>query len=635
MSAPPRPDPTALADAFAHQVGRWAVARGVDAAGVDAVREAARAVSTATRDGHVCVGLAELAHSAGERLSPAVWRERLLGSGLVGTPAAPGACPLVLDDGNRLYLHRYFDLERRLARRLHAAADAVPAPIEPAALPALRAAAGTAGDVVDQQAVAAALALLRRLLVLGGGPGTGKTSTVVRLLAALLAQQPDARIALAAPTGKAAARMAQALAERAAGVPADVHERLPTRASTVHRLLVARGGGHGFVHGVHRPLPIDLLVVDEASMLDLALATRLLEAVPLAARIVLLGDKDQLAAVEAGAVFAELAATTTIGADAATALAAALDVAPDTLAAAVPVAPAATAVDPINPLIDSVVWFRRNHRFAADSGIGRLAAAVRDGAADAVRATLRPDADGALTWLDDASQTLGAAAWAALIDGHAPYLEQVRRQPEDVAAAMAAFMRFGLLCALQQGPRGVAALNTRVEAVARRRLAGTGPAATTAWDGLEPGADPWYVGRPVMVLRNDPVLQLFNGDVGLTLPHAAGALAVWFAAPDGGWRAVPPWRLPPHQAAYATTVHKAQGSEFDAVLVLLPALDSRVLTRELLYTAVTRARRHVTLVGSAAVIDAAVATPTRRIGGLRARLAEAAAEAAEAGIPPR
>jgi exodeoxyribonuclease V alpha subunit len=211
-----------------------------------------------------------------------------------------------------------------------------------------------------------------------------------------------------------------------------------------------------------------------------------------------------------------------------------------------------------------------------------------------------------------------------VIDGHAPYLEQVRRQPDDVSAAMAAFTRFGLLCALQQGPRGVGALNRRLEVVARSRIAGTSPAATAEGASPDAGADPWYVGRPVMVLRNDPVLQLFNGDVGLALPDAAGVLAVWFAAPSGGWRSVPPWRLPPHQAAFATTVHKAQGSEFDAVMVLLPALASRVLTRELLYTAVTRARRRVMVVGGATVIDAAVATPTRRVGGLRARLAEAA-----------
>jgi exodeoxyribonuclease V alpha subunit len=279
-----------------------------------------------------------------------------------------------------------------------------------------------------------------------------------------------------------------------------------------------------------------------------------------------------------------------------------------------------------------VVWFHRNHRFGADSGIGRLAAAVRDGDPGTVRALLQPGVSGELVWIDDAAPRLGEAAWRAAIDGHAPYLDQVRRDPHDIDAAGAAFARFGLLCALQQGPRGVAALNVRLERLARvgsgaPTASGVDDAATpiaVETDGIEaPGGDPWYAGRPVMVLRNEPVLQLFNGDIGLALPADDGRLAVWFAGPDGRWRPVAPWRLPPHQTAFATTVHKAQGSEYDRVLVLLPGHDSRVATRELLYTALTRARRQVVLVAAAGVIDSAVATPTRRAGGLASRLLEA------------
>jgi exodeoxyribonuclease V alpha subunit len=194
----------------------------------------------------------------------------------------------------------------------------------------------------------------------------------------------------------------------------------------------------------------------------------------------------------------------------------------------------------------------------------------------------------------------------------------VARDPADPAAIAAAFDRFRVLCALRDGPRGVQAVNRWMDTQARQRLASL----NAAFD-ADAGPD-WPLGRPVMVLRNDPLLRLANGDIGFVLPAADGRIAVHFAAPDGGFRALPPQRLPPVETAYATTVHKAQGSEFDAVLLLLPARPSRVLTRELLYTAVTRARERVTVAGPAARIAEAVATPTRRASGLLDRLREAA-----------
>ena len=567
-------------------------------------------------------------------------RRALLGSGLVGTPEAPGAMPLVLDADGRLYLHRYFDHERRLAARLMAAAAAPPEGVDPATRARLDewfapAASGAIGALdatrrVDWQQVAAALALRGRLTVISGGPGTGKTTTVVNLLACLIAQQPGCRIALAAPTGKAAARLTEAIRQRAGHLPAAVLAQLPAGSSTIHRLLGVTPGPGGFVHHARNPLPIDALVIDEASMLDLALATKLFDAVPLGARIVLLGDKDQLAAVEAGAVFSELCADPSLSEACRIDLAALCGIDPARLVAPPPARP--------SPLRDSAVWFTQNYRFGADSGIGRLAAAVNAARGrDAIDALRGLAADGSVRWLDDTGAAPGAATFEALHEGFTAYLDSVRRNPSDVVAISTAFAAFRVLCAVRDGPRGVTAINERMTRQARD--------ATASLRGADGGdaRSPWFVGRPVMVLRNDPVLKLFNGDIGIALPvaaaaaagsagsahptglaDAAGELRVFFADADadGGFRAIAPARLPAHETAFAMTVHKAQGSEFDAVLVLLPQRRSRVVTRELLYTAVTRARRRVLLCGGEDMLAAAIASPTRRRSGLIARMRE-------------
>ena len=605
----------ALADAFARHVERWALATGAADSATRAAASAARAVSLALSEGHVCVRLQSLATHAAQRDAPAdaaAWRSALLASGVVAGVDAPGALPLVLDDEGRLYLHRYFDYERRLAWRLLQAARQTPA-IDAATrarlqqrLAALFADDGSApGRTVDWQQIAAALALRGRLTVISGGPGTGKTTTVVKLLACLIEENADCRIALAAPTGKAAARMTEAIRQRAAQLPEALRCRLPAEASTIHRLLGVTPAAGGFVHHAGNPLAIDALVIDEASMLDLALATRLLEAVPENARIVLLGDKDQLAAVESGAVFAELSADPTLSGACRDDLAALCGTPAEHIAAPPPRQASA--------LGDTTVWFTRNFRFTSDSRIGRLAAAVNAGAADEAVAALRgAEGDAGVRWLDDASPALSATLLECIAEGCAPFIAALQNDAHDVAAAHAAFARFRVLCAVREGPRGVAAVNAEMTHRVRQRLG--------ALD-REPRS-PWYPGRPVLVLRNDPLLRLFNGDVGIALPTAEGALMVFFPQPDGGFRAIAPLRLPAHETAFALTVHKAQGSEFDDVLVMLPAHGSRVLTRELLYTAVTRARRSVTLCAGAAVLKATIETATRRHSGLLARLAE-------------
>ena len=624
-AAPSERDEHWLAEGFARHAARWAAAQGAGAAQVAAVAHAAAALSAAVSDGHVCLVLASLAvditgDEAAPRLDIAGWRTALLGSGIVGTPAAPGALPLILDDEDRLYLHRYFDFERRLARRLvqarHAGAR------EGADSPALRAqladlfAANAArlGGAADWQQLAAALALRGRLTVISGGPGTGKTTTVVNLLACLLTLAPDCRIALAAPTGKAAARMTDAIRQRAQHLPDALRERMPAESSTVHRLLGVTPDG--FRHHAGNPLAIDALVVDEASMLDLALATRLLEAVPPGARIILLGDKDQLAAVESGAVFAELSVDPSLTPGCVRELAA-LTGTP--AAAIVPPAPARPSA-----LQDCAVWFTQTYRFSVDSGVGRLAHYVNTGRARAAADWLREGVDADVRWLDAAAPaTVDADALAAMDAGYAAWREAVAADARDVAAITEAFGRFRVLCALRDGPRGVAAVNLAMTRRMRAALAPTGlPGTGLAMEG--PGASPWFAGRPVLVLANDYVLRLFNGDIGIALPGADGELLVHFpdATAPGGFRAIAPVRLPRHETAFAMTVHKSQGSEFDGVLVMLPQQRSRVLTRELLYTAITRARRGVALVAEQPVLEQAIATPTSRHSGLLARLAE-------------
>jgi len=623
-------DDHGLAEGFARHAARWAAAAGADAAGVAAIACAAAALSRAVSEGHVCLVLGSLAADTANdedgrpRLDIAGWRARLLASGIVGTPDAPGVLPLILDDDDRLYLHRYFDFERRLARRLVQARHA--GVREAAASAALRAqlaelfAANAArlGGAADWQQLAAALALRGRLTVISGGPGTGKTTTVVNLLACLLALDPGCRIALAAPTGKAAARMTDAIRQGAQHLPAALRDRMPAESSTVHRLLGVTPDG--FAHDASSPLAIDALVVDEASMLDLALATRLLDAVPPAARIILLGDKDQLAAVESGAVFAELSVDPTLTPGCVNELAALTGTPAAAIAPPPPVRPSA--------LQDCAVWFTQTYRFSVDSGVGRLAHDVNAGRSRAAADWLRAGTDPDVRWLDalDPAGGRASADAAALVDmdaGYAPWRETLVADPGNVAAITEAFGRFRVLCALRDGPRGVTALNAAMTRRFRAALAPTGLAGTGAV--LEvPGASPWFAGRPVLVLANDYVLRLFNGDIGIALPDAHGDLLVHFpdASAPGGFRAIAPLRLPRHETAFAMTVHKSQGSEFDAVLVMLPQQRSRVLTRELLYTAITRARRGVALVADPAVLEQAIATPTVRHSGLLARLAE-------------
>ncbi|HIH2751171.1 AAA family ATPase [Burkholderia aenigmatica] len=735
----------ALAEGFARRIGDLSRRAGAPAVAARWAARAAFATSRATAGGHVCVALGALAQRYEAPLDEV--RTALAASGVVafGTLARGDERPLIVDRHDHLYLSRYFDYERRLADALVAQAG-VAAPDEGLAPDRLRDSLaryfGPATGEVDWQRVAAIVALTGRVTIVSGGPGTGKTTTVVGVLACLLDAHPGLRVALAAPTGKAAQRMQEALHARAGDLPPELAARLPDTSYTLHRLL-GGGGAAGFRHHRDNPLPYDLIVVDEASMIDVALAAHLLDALAPGARLVLLGDKDQLAAVEAGAVFAELSARPAFTAAARTRIARALGIDEAAFVAALPVpdeaataavpaahpvsaaarapappsAPAAAAtrkpasrrkaderqaslfddepqadevapthvaplpaaaqertdaseaggageapawievdelawldaveLPPLDagdvalasvtsispdetaaasatptstpaPLADCVVWLERNYRFGLDSPIGRLSLAIRSGDVQAALDALPVDDSAAASFHDDAGESLASSTVERLARRFGAYLDALRdtlaAPVPDPLPLFDALNRFRILCATRSGLRGAEHVNALVAAHVRH----------AARVPLAVGAH-WFTGRPIMVTRNDYALGLFNGDIGIALPDAHGVLRVWFRRADGTARAVSPAALPPHETAFALTVHKSQGSEFDEAALVLPASFGRVLTRELVYTAVTRARTRVQVIGPRRVLAQAVATRTQRDSGLAARVDEALA----------
>lgn len=570
---------------------------------------AAALVSRATGEGAVCLDLQAqggraLPMGAGAKAAaacpePGRWRRMLLESGVVGEPGE--FRPLVLDADNRLYLYRYWEYEQILAAAVGAKASAVFPEFDP---PRLRASLDRlfphrVESPVDWQRVAAVVAVLKALCIISGGPGSGKTTTVARLLALLLEQgpTPNLRIQLAAPTGKAAARISASIrtARQELDCPAAVKEAIPAQATTLHRLLGTLPGSPYFRHDAQNPLAVDVVVVDEASMVDLALMAKLVQAMPPAARLILVGDKDQLASVEAGAVLADLCGRTAehrfsreFGATLSAACGENLQ----------------RWCDPNQQrsgLADCIVALRHNYRFAEGSAIGRLSRAVNAGDAAAAAGLLRTPPDASVCWQPlPAPGEFEQRLSERFREGYRDYLSA-----ESPAEALKALGRFTVLTPFNRGPYGVNALNRLAESSLER----------SGW--IDP-SDRWYTRRPLLITRNDHEMGLFNGDLGVILPaegHADRQDAC-FAGPDGDVRRLPPQRLPAHETVFAMTVHKSQGSEFDSVLVILPENDSPLLTRELLYTALTRAREKVLIWGPEGGLTAAVSKKIERASGL-------------------
>jgi exodeoxyribonuclease V alpha subunit len=618
-----------LAPADVHVAARLAALAGE--ADDEVILAAALAVR-APRLGHVYVDIAAVRTTAtvedGEDPAPADlsglpwpepdgWRERVAGSPLV----AGGAFRL---EGSALYLDRYWREEVQIAADLVAfgsdaarAAGAGP-PGGAAGAAGLAGLAGPRADLAvlrsglrrlfpadadEAQRLAAASAVLRRLAVVAGGPGTGKTTTVARIVA-LLCEQAEAAgapaplVALAAPTGKAQSRLVEAVHEEAGKIAVSGSVRaylLELEASTLHRLLGWRPGSHSrFRHHRGNRLPHDVVIVDETSMVSLSLMARLVEAVRPDARLILVGDPGQLASIEAGAVLGDIVGPAAEGLRMRPAARAALA---DAVGAPV------SAAEATSPVGDGIVVLDRVHRYG--TAIADVASAIRAGDADALIANLQAGAEG-VTWLPvdvaEEPEALGPVREGAVATART-VIEAAR--DGRAAEAIHALGAHRVLCAHRQGPHGVASWMARIE----------------AWIAAEAGdfaGEAWYPGRPLLVTENDYGLRLFNGDTGVVV--AAGGRAVAAFERRDEIVEFSPARLSAVETVYAMTVHKAQGSQFGTAAVLLPAPSSQVLTRELLYTAVTRARERLILAGTEEAIRAAVARPVARASGLRARL---------------
>lgn len=466
--------------------------------------------------------------------------------------------PLVVI-GNLLYLYRYYTYERQLAERIGGMA-AEDLSVE---------AAEMTGELWfqtlelnEKQQDAVNLGLRKALVIVSGGPGTGKTSTVVAIISAQLqVMGTSTRIALCAPTGKAAARLGQAVQESLTRMRLSeaIYRAIPEKAQTLHRLLGVRRNSPRFRHDGNNPLPWDLVVVDEASMVDLALMSKFIVALRPGARLVLLGDKDQLASVESGAVLTELSES----------------------------------------LPGNTVVLEQSYRF--DGAIKEFAEAIKSG-------------DGDAAWrLIEASKNelelLTSESEAYLLGKYRHYLESINGiEYSRYTCVFERFNAFRILCAMRRGSKGMENVNLYMEHQLKKYFGFSGV---------------WYPGRPVMITRNDYNLGLYNGDIGICLPaRAGGGFRVWFVSEEGKMRSYLPSRLPEHSLAYSITIHKSQGSEFDEIAVLLPPEDTPVLCREILYTAITRARKKVMLQCDEALFKLAVARKTSRFSGLAHMIAQ-------------
>lgn len=520
--------------------------------------------------------------------------------------------PLVLD-GGRLYLRRYWRDETLVAETIRTRAanvrDVDVADVK-AKVDRLFASARS-GESPDWQKLASAIALRGSVSIITGGPGTGKTYTVARLIALLFATSADPdhlRIALAAPTGKAAARLKQSI-DKALGELVDKVGEVDLQAlanrmgaaRTLHSLLGARPDTRSFAHNKGNPLDVDVLIVDEASMVHLEMMASLLDALPPHAALVLLGDKDQLASVEAGAVLGDLCHDAQAGGY----TQGTLDYALSSSGEAIPPAFTGNA----GPLAQQTVMLRHSRRFSGP--IGQLALAVNGGDVERAHEVLR--AGGAVEWIEHAQQQ---HVVQLALDGYTPYLKATRDGGGSgdeawVRGVLHRFEAFRILCAVRDGEWGVDGLNGAIE----QKLQGAG---------LIRRHGEWYVGRPVMVTRNDYGTGVFNGDIGLTLndPARPGSLRVYFLEGDKV-RSVLATRLRNVETAYAMTVHKSQGSEFSHTVMALPR-DGKMLARELVYTGITRASERFTLVSPAsAVLGEAISRKTQRASGLRELIARA------------
>jgi len=532
------------------------------------------------------------------------WLKKIRQSPVVGWPG--DYRPLILDKKNRLYLYRYWDYEKKLSESMlqRSREDFRDLDITRLKDSLKRLFSQNEDDEVNRQMVAAYIAAIKRICIISGGPGTGKTFTMAKILALLLELHGKEKlnILLAAPTGKAAARIAESIknAKKTLNSPWDIIEAIPSEAYTIHRMLKTIPGSPYFQHNHENPLNADVVVVDEASMVDLALMSKLLWAVPFDARLILIGDKDQLASVETGFVLGDICDRKNI----------------HTFSECFCNKFEAVTQQKIElpfkehkgspGLYDCMVVLKKNYRFTGGSGIGELSHAVNQGEIDKVLHLLKNKSDQMFWKKISQSHDLSRFLVQSIINGYSDYLNT-----NDPYRALELFNRFKILCAVKIGSMGVNAVNRLAEEVLSR-------------EGLiapdRSSSNPWYKGRPVLITRNDYRLKLFNGDMGITLPASGSTgkdLYVYFSGESGELKRFLPYRLPEHETGYAMTVHKSQGSEFDHVLLILPDRDYPVLTRELFYTGISRTKKTVSIWATEDVLKTTISRKIERTSGLK------------------
>lgn len=577
---------------------------------IPAIRPYAYFLAKRLEEGHICIPLEEpLSAVATSPYKIDRLPDLRQAAVYVGKADEAGPKPFIVD-GDRIYLQRYHRYETIVLKHIRekVLSGAALMAVRKQALEvhrdlilslgaAYRTAGLTADEVVDWQLVSAISALLRDFSIITGGPGTGKTTTLAKILRILYAIQPDVRLALAAPTGKAAQRMHESLLASMTDFPEDIRNRIAVlKPSTIHLLLGSVPDSVYFKHHKDHPLPYDLVVVDEASMIDMPMFAKLLGALGDTGRIILLGDKDQLASVEAGSLLGDLCQsvdtlnqftdeqaswTNTFIAEDARKLTPAYRKCSNTL------------------LADSILELRLSHRFKSQGAIGNLSRAIIRSDADALRNLIADKSEPTLSFDTEYAD----AVLSNFLDGYEAYIRE-----DDIATALKKLNLLRVLVTIKDGPRGLHAMVRRIEDILTRK----------GW--LKPSAG-FYPHRPVIVTRNNYELSLFNGDIGIVRADDGGNLRVWFESVDDGIRPVVPAFLSNCETVFAMTIHKSQGSEFDKVLVVLPeGTDNPLLTRELLYTAVTRAKQEVVIQGTAATLLHAAGSMVRRISGVNSRI---------------
>jgi exodeoxyribonuclease V alpha subunit len=569
---------------------------------------AARLASNQIGEGSICVHIPSIAgknifnlfnvdNESGNILlyNKDKWLAKLKESEVIGRPG--DIKPLILDDNARLYLYRYWLYEKKLAENIKTRIS-VNYDIDMDVLKQSASRLFKSDDEAEQQ-IASTAACLSGFCVISGGPGTGKTSLVIKILALLLENAKSAKlnIALAAPTGKAAARLSEAVknVRNAIDCTDSVKNSIPDESYTIHRLLGNVKGSPYFRYNSENQLPYDIVIIDESSMADLALTAKLFEAVPVKSRLILLGDRDQLSSVEAGAVLGDICDTgrkhafTKIFAERLKQI----------LPSTIPDKITQSNAEPI--IADSILTLSKSYRFAKGSGIGELSIAIRDGEAEKVIKILKQGDFTDISFIESSSyKSLINSLSGKIIDGYSSYIKA--KSPEE---ALDIFPNFTILCALRKGMFGVEKINALVEEV-------------LSTNRLIKCESRWYENRPVMITRNDYNIKLYNGDIGIMFKDNKDGIVRYFTpSGDGSIRKILPLKMPEHETVYAMTVHKSQGSEFDSVLLLLPDHINPLLTRELLYTAVTRARKKVEIYGRAEILRHMINTPTTRISGLK------------------